>query len=300
MPKDIGLIHHDDRFCAPNRTLRPRGNSVRQDSCLDRRHVRMIYDRYRKVHGIPASEDLSDGDEAKMYKVLKARLSGMAPCDREYCWLNLGFLSDIHDQLKDVWRPAKPVSWRKNPVSWLSNFDIEGVLKQYVDLFDDYMHIGTVPADFWVNEKGRCVVDDVCNLTIPYIVKKNKRRFGIVVNLDLHDSPGSHWVAVYANLDKRHKNFGLYYYDSVANPPKQVLARFLDLTCKAAEEHLKCPFHLHVNSHRVQYRNTECGMFATVFLLRCLEEKQSFRHICKTMGNDARMAKLRDSFFHTV
>ena len=32
---------------------------------------------------------------------------------------------------KEALRPPQPIDWIKNPVEWLSNFDIDKVMKQY-------------------------------------------------------------------------------------------------------------------------------------------------------------------------
>ena len=76
----------------------------------------------------------------------------------------------------------------------LYDSQIEDVMKRYKDFK------GVYPIDR-INE-------------IP--VNKNTKKFGVIVNLDHHNQPGSHWVAIY--VDKS-KDKALEYYDSFGDQP---------------------------------------------------------------------------------
>ena len=52
--------------------------------------------------------------------------------------------------------PYKPTEWEKNPVEWLSNFDILNVLKQYEEKYSDFKFIGPTPIDFNSTHAYRC------------------------------------------------------------------------------------------------------------------------------------------------
>ena len=60
-----------------------------------------------------------------------------------------------------------------------------------------------MPIDF--DEKysmGSCIVDELCTLNLNSVKKRNKKRIGIVFNLDKHNESGSHWVAMFIDLIK--------------------------------------------------------------------------------------------------
>jgi hypothetical protein len=147
------------------------------------------------------------------------------PCDQDYCILEtpLGRSirdNEIHDE---TFRPEKPESWYIDDHTWLTNFDIEGVMRQYEADYPDFAFLGPSPIDFDSKElfSDRCIEDSICKLNLSAMLSKGKTRIGIVFNLDPHDRPGSHWTALMCDI----ANGGIYYFDSNGTqPPKEVVA----------------------------------------------------------------------------
>ena len=56
-------------------------------------------------------------------------------------------------------RPEMPAQWYKNPIEWLSNYDIDDVMVQYNNEKKYcYSFLGVFPIDFSEEDKfGRCV-----------------------------------------------------------------------------------------------------------------------------------------------
>ena len=65
---------------------------------------------------------------------------------------------------------------------------------QYEKKYDDFKFFGAVPYDF----------EDLSFLEVSNVDFNNlkKHRLGMVVNLDKHNMKGSHWVALYIDLEK--------------------------------------------------------------------------------------------------
>ena len=87
-------------------------------------------------------------------------------CDNEYCWLEQPFIMD-KSELRNEFRPKMPESWEKNKNEWLTTSDIEHVMNQYMNQYNDFLFIGAVPIDFDKEmTPGLCVVNELCRIKI--------------------------------------------------------------------------------------------------------------------------------------
>ena len=196
-------------------------------------------------------------------KIMRAynRDAASEPTERD--WRKL--LRALHKR-----RPKAPASWRKDPTHWLSNFDIERVMRVYEQTLPDFYFVGCLPIDFDLRDKQRqCIVSEVCNLcNFRNLIQRGCFRIGIVFNLDAHDEPGSHWVALFADLRPGIER--LVFFDSYSAKPEkeiqQLMSRWND-DWKALTGHgLDAVY----NAVRHQYKNSECGVFCLYFLHCCL------------------------------
>lgn len=176
-----------------------------------------------------SSSRLSPADRKFILDSLRRGLkkSNDLPCDEDYCILNtpigksvVSRDSEIRD---DTFRPEKPDAWYSDDHTWLTNFDIEAVMRQYEEEHADFAFFGPSPIDFDSKTmmSDRCIEQDICRLSLRELLARGKTKIGIVFNLDPHDKPGSHWTAMMCDI----ANGGIYYFDSngVA-PPKEVTA----------------------------------------------------------------------------
>jgi hypothetical protein len=169
---------------------------------------------------------------------------------------------------------------------------------QYEHLHKDFKFLGVHPIDFAVKYDGYCIGRYLCDFDIKKLGKK--KRFAMVLNLDRHDQSGSHWVALYCNLNPRNKNFGIYYYDSVASPAGDEVTAFMASICEQVQRYhprLAKKFERMENTIQRQFKNTECGMFCIVFLTQCVKNTYTFQEICEKMKNDDEINKIRDIVF---
>jgi hypothetical protein len=297
---------HQEMYCSPARFEM----GQKDKTCLSTDELQQIARDYNNnfVEKLPSTGSQKQpkrialaNDKKTIVKNLQREL-GPRCGNADFCWIQQDFVSyETKKVLQKAFRPLKPVEWYKNRQTWLNTYDILKVMKQYEDKYKDFFFLGVFPIDFESKDTyGSCVAPGMCNFELKKIMDKGKHRFGMVLNLDKHDQSGSHWVAVYCNLLPRRKNFGIYYYDSVAYPPPKEVASFMKevekqiyqiFTKKVADR-----FAIRYNRIQKQFSNYDCGVFAEVFLTQILKDT-SFDNICEKMKTDDDINKLRDVLY---
>jgi len=214
-------------------------------------------------------------------------------------------LNDLNEiENKDL-RPSQPVEWVKNPVEWLSNFDIIKVMKQYEIIPENkFKFLGVFSIDFGLKKDGVCQFSSFCDINIKKILESGKVKYlGFIVNLSKSTEPGTHWCSCFFILDPSLPAFGGYYYDSTTgNIPTDLKPVYMDIK-KQAESLFKKPFPITVNYIRHQFSNTECGIFSIAFQLLWLNHLKKdkttlFDKIIKeSQYTDAKMKTLRNRYF---
>jgi hypothetical protein len=204
-------------------------------------------------------------------------------CDSEWCWIEQEFVKRLGSkELKSIFRPKMPKSWKKNKYEWLNTTDIETVMKQYEKKYSDFKFIGPVPIDFdYEYSVGQCIVNELCNLKIKSLLKDKISRVGIIYNLDPHDKPGSHWVAMYMDLNKKK----VYYFDSYGTEPPDEVKKLVDRIQEQGRE-MGMEIEYDYNTTRHQYQNSECGVYSMYFITQLLEGKKTFDGIEKSTLKD--------------
>jgi hypothetical protein len=247
----------------------------------------------------------TDLPKKKLHAALKEKLKDKCG-DKEYCWLDLKFVDLARKkELEDAFRPKKPVEWYRNNRTWLNTYDILFVLEQYEKEYKDFVFLGVYPIDFALtNSSGSCIGDIMCSFHINQLLSKKKKQFGMVVNTDPHNKGGQHWFAIYCSLNPRKKNFGIYHYDSTAyEDDSPEIASFMSKIKAQVDEvfpkKTAAKFEVRYNTVRRQYKNTECGMFAIVFLSQCLKNIH-YDEICKRMRYDDDINKIRNIVYRPI
>ena len=100
-----------------------------------------------------------------------------------------------------------PKEWHDDPNTWLSNFDIEKVMKLYEEKYKHFTFLGATPIDYdskidsneYVNNK-LAIFDRSYYETYSPIV-------GIVFNTDKHNKPGEHWFAMVIRFNTKRNYF---------------------------------------------------------------------------------------------
>jgi hypothetical protein len=279
--------------CSPSRHK----HSVKNQTCLKRDEILAIA---AEVNSTVQRPIIPLSTSKKVHAKLAEHFIGVCKDKREYCWLK-HISWETRKRLEDAFRPRKPASWAANNRTWLNTNDINAVMMQYEKLYKDFKFYGVFPIDFNQYVNGVCISSLMCDFDIARLRAEKKKRFAFVLNLDDHTGPGSHWVAVYCNIDSRKPNFGIYYYDSVADKRDQTVIDFMSrVQSQVMRDHPKTGkrFENRANSIKKQFKNSECGMFCIVFLTQCAKNIP-FDVICKRMKTDDEINKIRDIIYRS-
>ena len=286
-------------YCSPERF----DMGKKDNTCMSVNELKDIAKDYNEKKAVNSQQKVKlFSSKKKLVKELQEKL-GSSCGTADHCWVQQDFVSEKnkHSILEKAFRPLKPKSWYANRKTWLNTYDILTVMKQYEDKYTDFAFLGVFPIDFAGNDHyGNCVSKTMCEFSIKKVLDKGKTRFGMVLNLDKHDESGSHWVALYCNLKPRRKNFGIYYYDSVAYQPPKEVADFMQQVEKDSytvfSKKVADKFAMRYNKVQKQFSNYDCGVFSEIFLTQILKNVP-FDDICKRMHTDDEVNKLRDVLY---
>ncbi len=207
----------------------------------------------------------------QLWKKIQEHLKPFCDDDEE-CWRRQEFIK----KLKDIdiqaytFKPKMPETWKKDKYTWLTNFDIDLVMRQYEKIYPYFKYYSATSSD--------CPVEINCPLSNlnPFELRKDGvTKIGVIFNLDTSDGTGSHWTGVYVDLDsklcskKNKKCVEINFYDSYGDPPIPLIKLFLS---RLAEKFVMNGEDVKVtyNDKRHQYGNSECGVFSMNFVLERL------------------------------
>lgn len=235
-------------------------------TCLDKETLKNVA---KKVMKGDSRKQLSDHNLEDVYELMKEKLQSEHKCQTEACLLKKDLLSS--QKKKKLYRPQLPKDVVEDETAWLSNFDIDGVMRQFETSHPEFEYYEATPIDF-----DKCSVNnDLCKLTLAELKKKNKSKVGIIFNTDHSSGSGKHWIALYVDMNGQNSNGkpGMYFVDSFAREmPKEID----ELTKKFMEESpdiLGDTFTLSHNSDgkAFQRNNYACGYYCMHFIEEMLK-----------------------------
>lgn len=251
--------------CNPN----VKGKTIKNNSCFTSEVLGELRKSYNLHH--PNNKIIQKNDKS-IWNELKKRMS---TCSREDCWFSTITNPEVKNRLiRMTFAPKQPKEWKKNPSTWLSNYDILNVLKQYEKAHTNFRFIGPTPIDFDskpVDNNSVCVWKELCTFQLSKFVDKGIKKIGVVFNLDRHDQPGSHWTSLFIDLEDKI----IFYMDSAGDTiPKEVNKLVERIMNQGLELFTPIQFVYHENhpfTH--QYGNNECGMYSLYFIITMLLNK---------------------------
>lgn len=287
--------------CAPSK-------SFKDGSCFELKDLKIIAKSYnqrnKEVNQIAISDNKKD-----LVKQIDQKLKNV--CDDQVCWLRQDFVKQIEsDEIhKNTFKPIGP----KGKYEWLSTTHINEVIEQYMDKHKDFIFLGAVPIDF-----DELPVLGISDLSFKDLQGGGKNKLGIIFNLDEHYKSGSHWVALYTDLDKNQ----VYFFDSYGKKPEKRIRKFVsrivkymynkkyhkDLQVKKVISDIKGgslnkntfkelkKLDVDYNKVRHQFKNSECGVYSINFILRLLDG-QTFKNISLNKTYDDKMNENREEYF---
>ena len=228
-------------------------------------------------------------DDYKKYLLLefKIRFDG-----DQKDWINSKYLELMSDEHKDylenkVFRPDGP----QGRFDWLSTIDINQVLYQYEEKYQDFKFLGAVPIDFMKLDYLPFQKLDFSDLESDGI-----KKFGVIFNTDKSTGRGKHWISLYCDLEKGQ----IYYSDSMGTrQPKEVNEFMKKIEKYLTEEKNMTDLDIRYNKTQHQKGNSECGVYSINFILRLLKGK-TFDHITRKRLTDNQVNKCRIKYFGKI
>lgn len=273
------------------------GKKAKDGTCFSSDSLDIICKAYNEHHR--DSVDINLSKKQKLRELIK-KIKGHYGIEKQHEWLDIDFIKKLNNsEIKhNTFRPKGPAKM----TAWLSTSDINSVMKQYETKHKDFKFFGAVPYDF-AELEGFGFTD--INFKA---IENTTPQIGIVINLDEHDQPGSHWVALYGNL----KENKIYYFDSFGKKPGVKVARFVtailsyiykkkyqdkfNLNKFMARFKNSDDFDVVYNKVQHQHKNTECGVYSMNFLIRLLGG-ETFDNISLNPTNDDAMNACRKEYF---
>jgi len=290
-------------YCSPSN----QGIYLKDKTCFDKKGLIELANAWNRIFtDKPKINNINKKTKKQLWDELNQRMTPICQgSGREWCWV------DKLGKEKESIRPPIPSEWYTKPYAWLSNFDIEAVMKQYAeDERNLYAFLGVQPIDFAAkNVFGTCTVSDLCNFNLMTYIDKGIKYLGLITNLDRHDQSGSHWTSTFACIDPNSSCFGAYYYDSVGQgrAPKEII-HFMNKVLKVQAENyaqsigIKRKFITKVNIKQHQHGNTECGVFSMAYQIRWIRMLQQkpdakFEDVIQINIDDDDIHQLRNILF---
>jgi hypothetical protein len=229
--------------------------------------------------------ETTDPDNYKIYLLneFKKRFDG-----DQKDWIRHKYIDFLNDETKhylknDIFRPDGP----QGKFEWLSTLDINKVLGQYENKYENFKFLGAVPIDFddldYLPFK-KMDFDELKSLGI--------KKIGVIFNLDEHYKSGSHWVSLFADLNKGQ----VYFSDSYATQPEKRIRDFMNKIKDYLIKNNIVKPDIRYNKTQHQKGNSECGVYSINFILRLLKGK-SFEHITSKRLTDDQVNKCRNIYF---
>ena len=279
-------------------------SSVHMDSCLTPTALNKLVQAWNKEVDNPKYKISTSSTPDKIYEsmleIFNQTNSRLLPEHEwwEQPWVNKHLSTTEISEIKEKhYSPEAPKKWLENPVEWLSTLEIDAKLEQYEKKYPEFKYYGATPIDFDLkSDTGSCQVNSLCNINLGALLnqKTPKKYIGVVFNLDKHDEPGSHWIALFVNIPKAEIN----YWDSYAvSPPTEVETLMDKIAIQGSKLHKPIKFKKNVNKFRHQYKGSECGVYSCNFIIEQLEGK-SFDQVVKTIIPDDKMNARRKEFFN--
>ena len=280
--------------CAPKKKNIFDENNDQEYSCFKNNILFVLKENWNSNN----LKKIETNDPKKIWKFFKKNMSNK--CYNELCWLkntNIGQNLDNKSIKEKLFRPFAPKSWKKKPYEWLSSVDITNVMKQYEVSYKNFVFLGPSPIDFDSKKMhGNCVLEQLCNFNLESYYNRKINKIGIIFNLDPHYKPGSHWVALFVDLEKHF----IFYFDSNGDRiPKEINKLVKKIKLQASNLQIKLKYDSNYNVVH-QEEDGQCGMYTLYFIIELLkgDKEYSFFKDNKHRISDTKMKNFRIKYYN--
>jgi hypothetical protein len=251
-----------------------------------------IRDEYNKDH--PDNKIIAS-KPVLIWHELKMRLD----CKDERCWIKEIDDKNLRTQIKNqLFAPEHPPEWLHNKNEWLSNFDIDAIMKQYEEKDKTFEYLASSPIDFnFIVDKSsnKCYEETLCKFDLKTLMAAGKHKFAAVFNLDKHDESGSHWVSLFINA---HNNIIIFFDSANGNIPSQIAQFIKTVKQQGLDNGIHFKF---LRNHKQHQRgNTECGVYSIHFIIEMLNNAdRAIELFLNGYIPDNKIEKYRKIYFNT-
>lgn len=250
-------------------------------SCLSLQALKRIAESYNEKKGKPIIKYKSNTTKEELWKTIRKEMHAVCKSDDEVCWINKSGADNGGAMIMDHFKPKKP----KGKYTWLSNVDIELLMRGYQKKHKDFRFFGPVPSDFdkiitELNGKNLKLMPDV-------------RRVAIITNLDPHYKGGSHWTAFFMDLDAR----SIEYFDSVGEPPFPTMDTYMKNLKAWLKINMNLDTKIKINNKVFQKKyDGDCGIWSCWYIIQRLGGR-SFEEVIDSDFAEEALNKCRDVYF---
>ena len=265
---------------------------VVKNSCMTLEVLLRIRDEYNKDH--PDNKIIAP-KPVLIWHELKMRLD----CKDERCWIKEIDDPNLRTQIKNqLFAPEHPPEWLHNENEWLSNDDIDAIMKQYEEKYKTFEYLATSPIDFnFIVDKSSntCYEETLCKFDLKTLMAAGKHKFAAVFNLDKHDQSGSHWISLFINA---HKNIIMFFDSANGNIPTQIAQFIKTVKQQGLDNGIQFKF---LRNHKQHQRgNTECGVYSIHFIIEMLNNAdRAIELFLNGYIPDNKIEKYRKIYFNT-
>jgi len=181
-------------------------NRTKKYTCYDDNTLIMFKNLWNKKY---TSNQIVSTDVMDIWKDLQQKIP---TCSDEKCW------SEQLNVQTNAFSPKSPKDWETN--KWLSNFDIEAVLKQYKEAYPNFDYLGPSPIDFDEILGSSCVEEKLCKLNIADKIKNKINEKNNFLNTKIKEISKLKINNEY--LDGIAKEYNLYHNNIINNILKQI------------------------------------------------------------------------------
>ena len=216
------------------------------------------------------------GDDSKPIDVLKQKYN----CDSESCVLSQSEIKSFintkdlnistSEMMNKYFKPKGP----RNSTEWLSNFDIDDVLRQVQQKFEEkYLsHIPFQMSDFAKTQT------ELAKFDWPKKYQNGARTFGVVINTDNSKGNGIHWFAMFGDFQDHNEVFTIEYFNSSGEPPlDEIMVWIKEAKHKWASSFDKPINDVMLDKIRHQSDDHSCGVYSLYYIISRLEGVPSKR-----------------------
>jgi hypothetical protein len=265
---------------------------ISEYTCYDKKTLNKLKELWNNNH---PDDLIVTNNYKKLWEELKEKLSYM--CNNELCWINSKLSNENIDRqiLKNRFAPFHPTTWNINKNTWLSSTDIIKVMNGYEKIYKNFNFIGPSPIDFDKKfDNNTCVFSDICNFNIKKFLNKNINIIAFIFNTDPHYKSGSHWIALYLDINKKF----IFFFDSTGDKIPIQIKKLCDRIieqCREININLKYDDNYNYNH---QQSDTECGMYCLYFIISLLTGKRNPEYFKNKKIKDDYVEKFRKIYFN--